>query len=104
MRRRASALFLANFSIEICSAKADMCAKQAIKLRGKIEKSLPQIIVMVNDYDYGSDYDFKSREKDLRSPELNIFKILQTLFTVLPSWTIFSANLIRAKNVGGFVS
>ena len=27
-----------------------MCAKQAIKLRGKIQKSLPQTIVMVNDF------------------------------------------------------
>ena len=26
------------------------CAKQAIKLRGKIQKSLPQTIVMVNDF------------------------------------------------------
>ena len=27
-----------------------MCAKQAIKLRGKIPKSLPQTIAMVNDF------------------------------------------------------
>ena len=28
----------------------NMCTKQAIKLRGKIQKSLPQKIVMVNDF------------------------------------------------------
>ena len=28
----------------------NMCAKQAIKLRGKIQKSLPQTIVLVNDF------------------------------------------------------
>ena len=38
------------FLWQIATVKADMCAKQAIKLRGKIQKSLPQTIVMVNDF------------------------------------------------------